>query len=151
MTVRRKAPHSMLRLSGKRAEVEVQHLAERCGIPTQACAKGRALPAVDEKVRHRFGVRPLLQLAALDRLFQAAANPPGDLGEAPLDLAPEHLAHARQLLTKAAQQTSEISLAAILLFSELEEPAYPIERGQSFVTETTVEPAVGLLHVEIDE
>ena len=79
------------------------------------------------------------------------ANALGDLGKALLDLAPEHLAHARQFLSEAAQQAAHVTLFPVVLLRHLEEATHSLEREAPRVSEAGVEARVHPLHVPVDD
>ncbi len=75
-------------------------------------------------------------------LFQADGQTRGDGGEALLDLAPEHRAHARQLLPQPAEQAAHVARLPVALLRRLEEATHPIERRTRRVPEAGVEAAM---------
>jgi len=133
------------------AEIEVEHRVERRGVAPQPTAKCGTLPAVNEPVRHLARVRLCRHVACALRLLEACCQALGDLREAPVDLLPEYVVHARQFLSEASEQAAEIAFAAIRLAGRLEEAAHPLERRMRAIAEARVEPRVDRAHVLVDD
>ena len=114
----------------RRREVEVEHLGQRLGVSLQTASKRCALPAVHQQAGHALGIGPGRDVAAFDGQPQTYRDPLGDLRKARLDLAPEHLAHSRELLSEPAQQAAQVALLAVALLRRLEEITHAVERAR---------------------
>lgn len=116
-------------MQGGRTEVEIQHGGQRRGIPPRPAAERRAFPAVHQQGGHVLRIGIGGDVAKLPGLFQADGNQVGDFSKAALDLALEHLAHARQFLPKSAQQATHVSPSFLVLPGHFKEPTRSHPRG----------------------
>jgi hypothetical protein len=90
-------------------------------------------------------------VASLPGLFQAGCHTVDHFRKAPLDLAPEHVAHARQLLSESAQQTTHVTLFPVVLLRHLEETTHSLERETPSVAEAGVKTRMHPLRILVDD
>ena len=109
------------------------------------------LPAVDEQAREPRGVGVGRQVPCRARLLETGPRARGDLREAVLDAQPGDRMRARELLSEAAEETAEVTLALVRLLRHLEEEAHAPERRTVGRAQAGVEPRMHSHHVPVDD